>query len=106
MDAFKSTHVQAVSVSWFTRPSQFGGHQSAGQPDHAEGHIVGGGGPAGGSSATRTPCGSPGTAAGGPTVAGGTSAGSFGFGVTFVGGRIARCNHPGGIDPCYANFAG
>jgi hypothetical protein len=37
---FKSKHAHAVSVSAFTRP-QFGVAQSAGQPDHADGTIVG-----------------------------------------------------------------
>src|SRR5262249_25475777 len=94
-EAFKSRHVHAVSVKRAKRePDQAGGHQSAGQPDQADGRIAGGDPqPGSGGPSTTTPEGSPGTADGGPAVAGGTSAGSFGFGV-MSGGRIERENSP------------
>src|SRR4051794_28282087 len=81
-DALRSTHAQAVSVSCWACPFHAGGHQSAGHPDHADGRIRGGVEPGEAGPSTSTPCGSPGTAAGGPTVAGGTDAGSFGLGTT------------------------
>lgn len=96
-DEFKSRHIQAVSVKSATRLFHDGGHQSAGQPDHADGIIRGGDHPGPGVSSSVTPCGSPGvTNWSGPTVAGGFRAGSFGFGVMSSGGggRIARVNKP------------
>src|SRR3954469_3757948 len=91
-----STHNHAVSVSCcrLLPAPQFGVHQSAGHPDQADAETRGGGGEYCGSvGSTRTPCGSPGlTSWSGPTVAGGTDPGSFGFGVMSSGGRIARVN--------------
>src|SRR5262252_6767040 len=94
-DALRSRQVHAVSVSVSLYPApQFGGHQSDGQPDQADGMTLGGT-PAGGlSPSMTTPDGSPGLAAGGPTVAGGTLAGSFGLGTMSSGGRIMRDSRP------------
>src|SRR5262245_7859350 len=91
IEAFRSTQTQAVSVSSCRRPFQLGVHQtSAGQPLHGAGRMIGGGGGEPGPSSIRKPFGSPTRASGGPTVAGGTSAGSFGFGSRGSGGRIER----------------
>src|SRR5262245_56133738 len=94
-DAFRSTHVQAMSVNAWALFAHAGVHHSAGQPDQADGQIVGGGDAGGPSnSSSSTPCASPGTTSwSGPTVDGGTAAGSFGFGVTSSGGRIARVHN-------------
>src|SRR5262245_9539572 len=89
-------HIHAVSVSFdCAHPFQYGGHQSAGQPDHADG-MIDGGDPANVSvPATVTPCGSPGvTSWSGPTVEGGLAVGLFGFGTMSSGGRIALVNQP------------
>src|SRR5215471_1733599 len=69
-----------------------GGHQSPGQPDQADGMIrAGGAHPGSAGPEIVTPCGSPGwTSWSGPTVDGGTWAGSFGFGVMSSGGLIDR----------------
>src|SRR5262245_32265816 len=92
--ALRSRQAQAASVSCGTLPAppHGGGHQSAGHPDQAEGRILGGGADGVSGPSRTTPLGSPGTAAGGPTVAGGTSSGGFGFGTTSSGGRIIREN--------------
>jgi hypothetical protein len=83
-----------VSVSVFgIWPPQNGGNQSAGHPDHADGVILGGDQSGASGPSNVTPCGSPGVAAGGPTVAGGTLAGSLSFGI-MSGGRIERENKP------------
>src|SRR5262245_11049508 len=89
-------HIQAVSVKDCTWPPHDGGHHSAGHPDHADGMILGGGPPDIVSASTMTPCGSPGlTSWSGPTVDGGTAAGSFGFGtMSSGGGVIALENQP------------
>src|SRR5262249_47022274 len=88
-----SRHIQAMSTRLSKRGLlfQYGGHQSAGQPDQAEGTIRGGN-PAGGlSPSSKTPWGSPGlTAWSGPTVPGAAVTGSFGFGTMSSGGRIDR----------------
>src|SRR5215475_2712771 len=88
-DAFRSTQVQAISVSGVA-PNQLGVAHSAGQPDQGIGRWIGGGGMTGAPCSTSRPLGSPGFHSVGPTVAGGTSAGSFGFGVISPGGRIER----------------
>src|SRR5580765_8568538 len=87
-------HIHAVSVRvcGIAPPDQFGTHQSSGHPDHADGVIRGGDQPTS-SPVNITPAGSPGVADGGPTVAGGTSAGSLSFG-TRSGGRIDLVNRP------------
>src|SRR4051794_15033898 len=80
---FRSTHVHAVSVRSAGRPPHNGVSHSAGQPDHADGRTDERGHAAGSPTATTcTPFGSPGVAAGGPTDAGGLSAGSLAFGIT------------------------
>jgi hypothetical protein len=94
-ELFRSKHIQAVSVRVLSDvPDQFGVFHSAGQPDQADGRMMGG--VHGGAEApvTATPCGSPGAAEGGPTVAGGTDAGSLEFGISGSGGRIARVKSP------------
>src|SRR5215471_11192423 len=105
IDAFRSTQVQAVSVSRLPQPlPHCGVHQSPGQPDQATGRMTGGGpvnAGADGSQSKTTPSGSPGTALGGPTVAGGTSAGSFGFGVISGGGRSDRVKRRGATARAY-----
>jgi hypothetical protein len=84
-----------VSVSVLSdEPDQFGVFHSAGHPDHADARIVGNDERGGGAPVNSTPCGSPGVAEGGPTVAGGTDAGSFEFGISGSGGRIARVKSP------------
>src|SRR5215510_1331099 len=88
IEAFRSTQVQAVSVSRAIAPFQLGVHHSLGQPDQGAGRMTVGGGVKPPSPSTTTWLGSPGRNAGGPTVAGGTSAGSLGLGSS--GGRIAR----------------
>src|SRR3954463_5255463 len=89
----RSTQVQAVSVNRAVCPLQLGGHQSAGQPDHADGVMLGG--PDGGASSGSMvrPCGSPAVGGGGPTVPGATVAGSLPLGSS-SGGRIERENQP------------
>src|SRR3954469_12997169 len=90
----RSTHVQAVSVNRAVCPLQLGGHQSAGQPDHADGVMLGG--PVGGASrgSMVRPCGSPAVRLGGPTVPGAPAvAGSLPLGSS-SGGRIERENQP------------
>src|SRR5262245_21758357 len=79
IELFRSSAAQAVSVSVSTWLIQFGVAQSAGHPD--QGTTRGGPVPSlvAATLVTVTPCGSPGTAAGGPTVAGGTVAGSLPF---------------------------
>jgi hypothetical protein len=75
-------HIHAVSVSVCTlEPDQFGVLQPSGQPDHADGLILGGSHAGGSSPTTTTPLGSPGTAEGGPTVPGAASAGVLSFGI-------------------------
>jgi hypothetical protein len=84
-----------VSVSVLSdEPDQFGVFHSAGHPDHADARIVGNDDLGGGAPVNITPCGSPGVAEGGPTVAGGTDAGSFEFGISGSGGLIARMKRP------------
>jgi len=85
-------HIHAVSVSDANCPPQFGVCHSAGHPDHADGLIVGKPGPAGPGSTKTTPSGSPGFTFGGPTVPGAAVTGSFPFGISGSGGRIARVN--------------
>jgi hypothetical protein len=94
-DEFKSKHIQAVSVSVLSdEPDQFGVFHSAGHPDHADALIVGSDERGGGAPVNNTPCGSPGVADGGPTVAGGFEPGSLSFGISGSGGRIARVKSP------------
>src|SRR5262245_730394 len=85
----------AVSARADTREPQPGVHHSPGHPDHGAGRIIGGVGAPGSPSTTMTPCGSPATADGGPTVPGAASAGVLSLGVNGSGGRIDRSSTPG-----------
>jgi hypothetical protein len=94
--ALKSMHIQATSErgSWIPPIVQYGADHSAGHPDQGIG-TIGGSWPAPGSGPSIvTPCGSPGTADGGPTVPGTDCAGVFGFGGigSDAVGRIALVN--------------
>src|SRR4029077_3789334 len=93
--AFLSMHAHAVSPSRCSPGIELhdGVAHSAGQPAHADAMILGSGGDGGESPTNVTPCGSPGVAAGGPTVPGATEAGSLPFGISSLGGRIARVHH-------------
>ena len=90
-DELRSRQDQAMSVRFCTRPHQFGGAHSAGQPDHGDGvNVDRGHGPPAPPSARTRPWGSPGTAADGPTVTGGLVTGSFSLGVTSSHRNAAR----------------
>src|SRR5436305_14860312 len=90
--ALRSTQVQAVSVRRLvTDPHEV--CQSTGHPDQAVGVTAGGRGGGASAGAMVRPCGSPGVALGGPTVPGGTDAGSLLFGVS-SGGRMERESQP------------
>jgi hypothetical protein len=87
-------HIHAVSAS--TRVAEYQlVFQSLGQPDHGDGMILGSPVLGGSVPVIVTPCGSPGFTFGGPTVPGAAVGGSFPFGTSGDGGRIARENRRG-----------